>query len=324
MSAAFWSVGECMLELRPQSHGTLAHAAAGDSYNTAVYLKRLVPDMPVRYVSALGDDAMSGLIRDHMWDERIDDSLIDIRPGGTAGLYAIATDANGERRFTYWRAQSAARGMLSAAHLAQLGAQLAECRVLLLTGITLAILDDERRAALLSLAAQVRAAGGWVALDNNYRPALWNVVTAREWMDRAAQVCTHALFSFDDEVLLHGDRSPAGALARIAAIGVPEVVLKLGADGCLIGGAAEHAAQPEHAARPEHTAQPVHVPALAVRAVDTTAAGDSFNAGYLAQRLRGASSIKAAEFGCAVAAAVVTHPGAIIPAAALPSLNTEP
>lgn len=309
MSGAFWSVGECMLELRPQSHGTLAHAAAGDSYNTAVYLKRLAPGMPVRYVSALGDDAMSGLIRDHMRDERIDDSLIDIRAGGTAGLYAIATDASGERRFTYWRAQSAARGMLSAAHLAQLGAQLAGCRVLLLTGITLAILDDERRAALLSLAAQVRAAGGWVALDNNYRPALWDVATAREWMDRAAQVCTHALFSFDDEVLLHGDRSPAEALARIAAIGVPEVVLKLGADGCLLGGVAEHAA---------------HVPALAVRAVDTTAAGDSFNAGYLAQRLRGASSIKAAEFGCAVAAAVVTHPGAIIPAAALPSLNTEP
>lgn len=339
MSGAFWSVGECMLELRPQSQGTLAHAAAGDSYNTAVYLKRLAPDMAVRYVSALGDDAMSGLIREHMREERIDDSLIDIRAGGTAGLYAIATDANGERRFTYWRAQSAARGMLSAAHLAQLGAQLAECRVLLLTGITLAIVDDERRAALLSLAAQVRAAGGWVALDNNYRPALWDVATARAWMQRAAQVCTHALFSFDDEVLLHGDRNPAEAFARIAAIGVPEVVLKLGADGCLIGGATPHAAQPgntaqpahatqpAHAAQPEHAAQaaqPVHVPALAVSAVDTTAAGDSFNAGYLAQRLRGASSVRAAEFGCAVAAAVVTHPGAIIPATALPSLNTEP
>jgi len=310
MSGAFWSVGECMLELRPQANDTLLHAAAGDSYNTAVYLKRLAPAMPVRYVSALGNDVMSGLIRDHMRAEHIDDSLIDIRAGGTAGLYAIATDGSGERRFTYWRAQSAARAMLSAAHLAQLGAELAGCSVLLLTGITLAILDDERRAALLSLAARVREAGGWVALDNNYRLALWDVATAREWMTRAARVCTHGLFSFDDEVLLHGDRNPAEALARIAAIGVPEVLLKLGADGCLVGGAAEHA---------------VHVPALTVRAVDTTAAGDSFNAGYLARRLRGASSVKAAEFGCAVAAAVVAHPGAIIPAPALPSLlNTEP
>jgi len=308
MSVAFWSVGETMLELRPQAHGILAHAAAGDSYNTAVYLKRLAPAMPVRYVSALGDDAMSGLIRDHMRGEHIDDSLVEIRPGGTAGLYAIATDAGGERRFTYWRAQSAARAMLSAAHQAQLSAELAQCRVLLLTGITLAILDDERRAALLSLAARVRAAGGWVALDNNYRAALWDAATARDWMNRAAQVCTHALFSFDDEVLLHGDRSPAQAMARIAALGVPEVALKLGAEGCLVAGAAEHATQA------------VHVPALTVRAVDTTAAGDSFNAGYLAQRLRGASCVKAAEFGCAVAAAVVAHPGAIIPATALPTL----
>jgi 2-dehydro-3-deoxygluconokinase len=309
----FWSVGECMLELRPQENGTIVHAAAGDSYNTAVYLKRLAPALSVRYVSALGDDAMSGLIRDHMRAERIDDSLVDTRPGGTPGLYAIETDAAGERRFAYWRAQSAARTMLSATHLAQLKAELAGCRVLLLTGITLAILDDERRATLLALAAQVRAAGGWVALDNNYRPALWDAATARDWMTRAAQVCTHALFSYDDEVLLHGDRSPSESMTRIAAIGVPEVVLKLGADGCLVGGAG---------------VSTVQVHAQEVRAIDTTAAGDSFNAGYLARRLNGANSVQAAEFGCALAAVVVTHRGAIIPAEAMPplpsSLTTEP
>lgn len=300
---AFWSVGECMLELRPQADGSISHAAAGDSFNTAVYLKRLAPAVPVRYVSALGDDAMSGLIRSHMRTERIDDSLVDTLPGGTPGLYAIETDAGGERRFVYWRAQSAARAMLSAAHLARLRAGLGGCRVLLLTGITLAILDDERRAALLALAARVREAGAWVVLDNNYRAALWDAAAARHWMDRAAQVCTHALFSFDDEVALHGACSPSEALARIEAFGMREAVLKLGAGGCLVGGAAGRA---------------VHVPAQETRAVDTTAAGDSFSAGYLARRLGGADGMQAAQFGCALAAAVVAHRGAIIPAEAMP------
>lgn len=308
MTGAFWSAGECMLELRPQPNNAIVHAAAGDSYNTAVYLKRLLPGLPVRYVSALGDDAMSGLIRRHMQAERIDDGLVDTLAGGTPGLYAIETDARGERRFAYWRSQSAARRMLSGAHVDQLRAQLPECRVLLLTGITLAILDDTRRAALLALAADVRAAGGWVALDNNYRPALWDAATAREWMDRAARCCTHALFSFDDEVALHGDCSPAEALARIEAMGVPEALLKLGAGGCLLGGAPDG---------------PLHIPAYEVQAVDTTAAGDSFNAGYLAQRLQGANSEQAARFGCTLAAAVVAHPGAIIPAQAMPALPPQ-
>lgn len=307
MSGAFWSVGECMLELRPQADGSIAHAAAGDSFNTAVYLKRLMPALPVRYVSALGDDVMSGLIRGHMSGERIDDSLVGTLAGGTPGLYAIETGAGGERRFVYWRAQSAARSMLSPEHVAQLEAELdgepGGCRVLLLTGITLAILDDGRREALLALAAQARRAGAWVVLDNNYRPALWDVATARHWLDRAAQVCTHALFSLDDEAALHGDSTPLKALARIEALGVQEAVLKQGAAGCLLGGVARAA---------------VHVPAQAVEAIDTTAAGDSFNAAYLARRLDGADTVAAAAFGCALAAVVVAHRGAIIPAESMP------
>lgn len=302
-NGAFWSVGECMLELRPQTDGSIVHAAAGDSFNTAVYLKRLAPTLPVRYVSALGDDTMSALIRSHMRAERIDDSLVDTLPGGTPGLYAIETDAAGERRFVYWRAQSAARTMLSAAHMARLRAELDGCRILLLTGITLAILDDERRAALLALAEQLREAGGWVVLDNNYRAALWDAATARHWMDKATQVSTHALFSFDDEVALHGTRNPAEALARMEAFGVREAILKLGAGGCLVGAAARRT---------------VHVPALETRAIDTTAAGDSFTAGYLVRRLSGAGSVQAAQFGCTLAAAVVAHRGAIIPTEAMP------
>jgi 2-dehydro-3-deoxygluconokinase len=151
----------------------------------------------------------------------------------------------------------------------------------------------------------VRSAGGWVVLDNNYRAALWDAATAAKWMDRASRVSTHALFSLDDEVALHGASDPARALQRIESLGVPEAVLKLGASGCLLGGSCGRAA---------------HVPAVQVQALDTTAAGDSFNAGYLAQRLADATYIQAAEFACALAATVVMHHGAIIPAHAMPPL----
>ena len=60
-------------------------------------------------------------------------------------------------------------------------------------------------------------------------------------------------------------------------------------------------------------AQPV------ARVVDTTAAGDSFAAAYLANRLAGAGPAAAARAGHALAGVVVGHPGALIPRSAMPA-----
>ncbi|MGK5079481.1 sugar kinase [Janthinobacterium sp. HLX7-2] len=298
----FWSIGECMLELRQGGENVLHTSAAGDTYNTAVYLKRLLPALTVAYVSALGDDAMSGSIRAQMRGHGIDDRLLDTLPGQLPGLYLIETDEGGERRFRYWREQSAARSMLGAVHLERLYAALPTCGALLLTGITLAILDDPRRAALLELAARVRAQGGWVVLDSNYRPALWQADVARHWLAQALKISSHALLSADDEALLHGDADPAATLARVLRAGEAEVVIKMGAQGCLLGGAG----------------LPVlEVAATPVTAVDTTAAGDSFNAGYLAARWVGHAPEAAAKLGGGLAAAVVAHAGAIVPQSAM-------
>ncbi|SFV05711.1 sugar kinase [Pseudoduganella namucuonensis] len=308
MTAQLLLVGECMLELRAESADRLSHSAAGDTFNTAVYLKRLLPELPVRYVSALGDDQMSGIIRAHMGRHGVDDGLVCSLPGRTPGLYAIETDAAGERKFSYWRAQSAARGMLDEAHLARLYAALPDCRWLFLTGITLAILDDERRAALLALATRVRELGGWVIVDDNHRPALWKAEPARLWLDQALRICTHALLGFDDQAQLYGDADPQAMLARILRNKTSEVVIKAGSAGCLVGG---------------HGIEPRAVAGRPVRAVDTTAAGDSFNAGYLAARLSGQPPPEAAAYGCGLAGIVVAHRGAIIPLESMPAPPAE-
>ena len=54
-------------------------------------------------------------------------------------------------------------------------------------------------------------------------------------------------------------------------------------------------------------------------AVDTTGAGDSFNAGWLAARRAGAAPADAIARAAALAAQVVLHPGAILPRHAMPS-----
>jgi 2-dehydro-3-deoxygluconokinase len=298
MNGEFWTVGECMLEMRNGAEDTFAVSAAGDTYNTAVYFKRLLPSVPVRYVSALGTDSVSRRLREHLRGHGIDDTLVATHPERLPGIYLIENDDKGERHFRYWRQHSAAREMLGQLHAAQVSEALPACGTLLLSGITLAILDRQRRETLLGLASEVRRRGGWVVVDNNYRPSLWSRDEASTWLSKALEVCSHALLSFDDEAALHGDADPIATITRLRnGNRDAEIVIKLGEKGCIVA---------------QKGWELVRVPAEPARAVDTTAAGDSFNAAYLAARWSGLSPQESARRGCQLAACVVAYPGAII------------
>lgn len=298
MNGEFWAAGECMLEMRDGGDDAFAVSAAGDTYNTAVYFKRLLPSVPVRYVSALGTDSVSRRIREHLRRHGIDDSLVATHPERLPGIYLIENDDKGERHFRYWRQHSAAREMLGEAHARQTREASQACGALLLSGITLAILDRQRRETLLRLAGVVRRRGGWVIVDNNYRPSLWSRDEASSWLQKALETCSHALLSFDDEMALHGDADPIETISRIRSGNRgTEIVVKLGGAGCIVA---------------QEGAELLRIPAVPVRAVDTTAAGDSFNAAYLASRWNGMSPQVSARRGCELAACVVAHPGAII------------
>jgi 2-dehydro-3-deoxygluconokinase len=309
-----WFIGECMIELKPAQSGDALQATprammqsfAGDVYNTAVYFRRCSGDkVSSHFISATGDDSISASLRAEIARQSLHTELIACTPNTLPGLYWIETTAAGERSFMYWRQQSAARTMLDAAHAEQLQQQAARCRLLYFSGITLAILDDARRQRLLNLAAGVRAQGGWVVFDSNYRPRLWDSRSlALQWTNLALAQATHVLVTLDDETALHGDIDAQACLRRNRQAGVEEIVVKLGEQGCLVQTTGMSAAQA--------------VPTRKVQAVDTTAAGDSFNAAYLAARHQGASASAAAVAGCALAACVVMHPGAIIPLQAMP------
>lgn len=310
-----WFIGECMIELRPtqplpqheNQHmpRAMAQSFSGDVYNTAVYFRRRSMQAGSQFISATGDDSISASLRHAIACQNLGTDLMATHPGALPGLYWIETNAAGERSFLYWRQQSAARHMLDEAHAEVLMQQSAQCSLLYFSGITLAILDPARRRRLLGLAQAVRTHGGWVAFDSNYRPRLWETRDeALHWTRLALAQASHALVTLDDETALHGDVDAQACLQRTRAAGVGEVVVKLGEQGCLVQAADMEMAQA--------------VITQKVVAVDTTAAGDSFNAAYLAARRQGASAIASAEAGCALAASVVLHPGAIMSPETMP------
>ncbi|GAB1381402.1 sugar kinase [Pararhodobacter aggregans] len=290
------SVGECMLEL--QARGTGWHLGhAGDTFNTLWMLRAVLPPgTEADFITAFGDDPFSEQQRDFMAAQGIGTAASPRLPGLRPGLYAITLDAAGERSFSYWRSDSAARRL--ADDPAALRLSLAGRDLIHVSGITLAILTPEARRVLRDELARAREGGALVAFDPNWRPALWqSPEAARAAMNDLLAICDIALPSWPDEGTLFGDVGPEACCRRLLSLGVPEVALKLGADGAMI-------------AAPGTPGQ--RIPARAdVTPRDTTGAGDGFNGAYLAARLEGHPPAVAAQLANRMAAEVIGVYGAL-------------
>src|ERR1700722_719248 len=100
-----------MLELSRAGDGGWRLGYGGDTLNTAIHLARM--GMEVSYVTALGSDPFSADLRTAWTAEGLDPTSLLTDPARNVGLYAIRTDDAGERTFSYWRGESAARGMFA-------------------------------------------------------------------------------------------------------------------------------------------------------------------------------------------------------------------
>ncbi len=292
------SIGECMVELAPAGGGLFQQGFAGDTLNTAWYLRALLPreTRKVRYVSAVGTDAISEAMLAFLADHGIDTGSIARLPDRTVGLYLITLDG-AERSFSYWRSVSAARQL--AADQARLAAALDGVAVAYLSGITLAILDPESRGRLFEVLSDLRRRGGAVVFDPNIRPRLWDsAATMAEVITRGYRASTIALPTFPDDAALYGDASPHETARRIADLGVREIAVKDGGNPALVWVDGNTTMVP---------------PSQVARAIDTTGAGDSFNGGYLAARVAGRSPLEAARLGHDVAGRVICERGALAP-----------
>lgn len=286
-------IGEGMLELS-QDKDAWRLGYGGDTLNTAIHFARR--GISTSYLTALGADPFSERLKRDWAAEGLDTSMVLTDPLRSAGLYAIATDAKGERSFAYWRSDSAARRLFDCDGIGALLEQATTADLLAFSLISLAILPPEGRERLLLLAHQARARGARVAFDGNYRPRLWaSPAEARAARDAAIACATIGLPTLEDEAALGGSADAPAVAAHWQGLGCAETVVKLGTQGCLL---------------PDGT---LLAPPETLAPVDTSGAGDAFNAGYLAARLDGASCADAAHEGHRLAGWTIMRRGAIPP-----------
>jgi 2-dehydro-3-deoxygluconokinase len=293
-------IGECMVELKQADGGLFSRGYGGDTLNTAVYLARL--GAGADYITALGDDSLSDEMIAGWAAEGVGTKQVVRLPGKLPGLYMIQTDDKGERRFFHWRDSAAARSLMDLPQTPEMLSSLAGYDVIYLSAITLSLYGGEGRARLFAALKGARESGARFAFDTNFRARGWpDLDVARAVFQEAFAEADIVLASTEDLLPLYPGESNEALLARLPG---NEVVLKL--------------SEPASILRLQGVVHPVKAEPLQAPVVDTTAAGDSFAAAYVAARLAGREPIEAARAGHRLAGVVVCHPGAIIPRAAMP------
>ncbi|RMA82289.1 sugar kinase [Umboniibacter marinipuniceus] len=298
-------IGECMAEvsqlsLQPGEASSDAKLSfGGDTLNCAIYMAR--EGVSPAFITSIGDDFVSDWMLSCWQEEAVDCQYVSQEPGSAPGLYAIRTDSDGERSFTYWRSGSPASRMFdSETKINRVFTALEQFDLVFLSGISLAIISDQDKEQIIERLGHYRKAGGLVVFDGNYRQQLWDsLASTRLWYDRLYKEVDIALATLDDEQKIYPGSTQEDVAERLLASGVSEVVLKLGEKGCSI--------------YDPSTQKGIAVSTTPVKPVDTTSAGDSFNGAYLAQRIQGENPLEAAKHANQVAAHVVMHKGAIVP-----------
>jgi 2-dehydro-3-deoxygluconokinase len=293
-------VGEALIEMARGADGRFSLSCGGDTFNTAVYLARAGLD--VAFATALGDDVYSESIMAFAAAEGIAQSLMLRVPGRLPGLCLVENNAAGDRYSRYWRDGAPASELFELPDWMRVVDGLMSARLIYFSGITLSLYSNTGLGRFLALLEAARAQGAKVAFDGNFRPRDWkgDLARTRTVFVEALKRVDIALPAFDDEAVLWGDPSPETTVARLQAFGIGEIVVKNGPSSALVAvaGAQEFVPVPE-----------VMVP------VDTTAAGDGFNAGYLAARLTGTEAAQAASAAHRLAGNVISHHGAFVPRA---------
>jgi 2-dehydro-3-deoxygluconokinase len=293
------AVGEAVIELSRQE-GRLTLDCGGDTFNTAVYMARAGLD--VAFATALGDDHYSEAIVALATAEGISRDLVRRVPGRLPGLTMIESDAQGRRQFHHWRGEAPARELFELPDWGLVGEALTKANLVYFTGTTLSLYSNAAIGRFLAVIEVARQQGVRIAFDGNFRARDWkgDLSRTRAVFMEALKRVDIALPAYDDEAVLWGDPSPEATVERHQAFGIGEIVVKNGPHSALvvIGDTKEFVAVPE-----------VVVP------VDPMAAGDSFNAAYLATRLAGETPAAATRVAHRLAARVIRHRGSIMPRA---------
>lgn len=281
-------LGEPLIEFNETSPRVFQQNIGGDINNCAVAAAR--SGLTVAVISALGNDRFAKPIRQLWQQENIDDRFVTSDAQRSTGLYFVHHDEQGHH-FSYARKDSAASAFKLTDEQRQV---IKKAKVLHLSGISLALSEQAEKTALeaIQIAQDNQTL---LSFDTNYRSALWSVNRAKAVINPVAKQADFLFPSLDDAKQLLGSSDKEHIVKFYQDNKTKIIALTVGKNGVYIC----------------HSDSQKHVNAYPVKAVDATAAGDTFDGAFLAEFLRQGDALAAAHYASAASALCVCRYGAI-------------
>jgi 2-dehydro-3-deoxygluconokinase len=286
-------IGEALIEFAEVQPSIYKQSFAGDVINTLFYSSRL--GLRTSFFSSFGKDIYTNDLLKFFENVGIDYSACQVLQSKNNGLYIIRTAKNGEPEFTFFRENSAARDTLLHSDQKKISSKIEESKVVLFSGIVLAVFHDiESFVQLLSK----KRRGTIVYFDVNVRLSLWkDVAILRDWIRRLAGLVDIISLSVSDDEKIFGTRSKKEILDWYLGKGYSKIILRDGVNDVVL-----------HFDGKQHEV-PVNVVS---NIIDTTGAGDAFNAAFMYGFLSGKSPDESALLGNKAASQVLGYNGGIV------------
>jgi len=294
-------VGEVLIDFVGTEPGSYIEVPAfqkcfgGAPMNTIIGVSRL--GCRSGAITAVGEDPFGEFLIREFERNGVDTSHVKIKRGMRTTITFVANEPEtGERTFIFYRKPWVAGTADSSLTVEDIDPDyISDAKIVHVSGFSLS--QNPSRKAVFTAIDYARSSDVKVSFDPTLRLDVWSSPrTIKRIYGRALRMADIATFSREEAEFIFGTSDPERAAKRAFKYGIEIVGIKMGIEGALLQ---------------KRTGEKEKIPAFKVHAIDTTGAGDGWNAGLLVGLVKGWDLHTCLLVANAVGALVVTKRGAI-------------
>lgn len=248
------TIGEMLIDFTQiEGKGYVPHAG-GAPANVSIALTML--GTPVNFITRVGDDLFGKMLKEEVAKYLPNTEYFQIDSLHNTTLAFVSLDVEGDRSFDFYRKYGADK-FISIGQIEQ--EAINKSKIFYFGSVSLSA--EPLRAEVLQAIRFAKEADCKICFDVNLRELLWDSLNeAKHWIKEVLPLCDVVKFSRDEFNLLYPGTDANGVVEGIQSKGTEIVIIS---DG-------------EHSTNAYYKSKEVTIPVEAVKAVDTTGAGDTF------------------------------------------------
>ena len=288
------SIGECMIEITNLDKSLYNFSIAGDTLNFSTYLNSSF--FKVFYLTAIGTSDINKIVIEFLKNKKINIDLIEKFSTKEIGLYLIKNTKKGEKQFYYWRDNSAAKFFFNN-RISNFFKKNQNFDYIYLTGITLSLFEVKNIDKLIELIRYVKKNNSKIIFDFNIRIKRWSKQNLISYLNKILPYIDILFASGEDLKYWKNKSNLKNFVSILKKFDIQHAIYRKNAQFNY-----------SFYDNKKYTIKNK----LIKKVVDTSGAGDGYNAAYLSNFLVYHDPLKALKIASKIGEKIVMKKGAIV------------